>query len=455
MGSKDDLWRGICSLIIAVSTCATSIIPDIRDSKHQRQYGVSWPRSTDELDNVHTTPRKSHNATPCTLPSPNGQPRWPSHETHRRPHNSRLPLPLRARRHSTHDNPHRQPKTRPQIHNLRSTLRFLHGANNNMYHASCLRQLRTERTHCYRSTDLRRSRRTLTLHHQPDLHATGNQSNSSTLGMEQTILNHSQSLLRLHSPHAHRPHLLHRPSLLHTLHHHQRYRPHRPTRRLNILRRRSIPAHPPPSTQLPHPPQTSYMPILLSWRQRTQSRKIWHWKILILVTTSSLLTFGAAFRAGIAYVPRPKQNPAWYHDKAWFYVVNFAVEIIFVGIYAFVRVDRRFHVPDGSCGPGDYLRRSDGSLHGDLDRQLSRGSDGGGGRGLMRRRFLVVVMVMGMGCLSLRRLSRGGREGRRGRRGVDGVGGVGMLRWRERKVRSMLMQMLVRGRVRNCWRSRL
>merc|ERR1712225_161616 len=243
MGSKDDLWKGICSLIIAVSTCATSIIPDIRDSKHQRQYGVSWPRSTDELDNVHTTPRKSHNATPCTLPSPNGQPRWPSHETHRRPHNSRLPLPLRARRHSTHDNPHRQPKTRPQIHNLRSTLRFLHGANNNMYHASCLRQLRTERTHCYRSTDLRRSRRTLTLHHQPDL--------------------------------------LHRPSLLHTLHHHQRYRPHRPTRRLNILRRRSIPAHPPPSTQLPHPPQTSYMPILLSWRQRTQSRKIWHWKIQI------------------------------------------------------------------------------------------------------------------------------------------------------------------------------
>lgn len=100
-------------------------------------------------------------------------------------------------------------------------------------------------------------------------------------------------------------------------------------------------------------------------------------KILILVVTSSLLTFGAAFRAGIAYVPRPKQNPAWYHDKAWFYVVNFAVEIIVVAIYAFVRVDRRFHVPDGSSGPGDYLRRSDGSLHGDLDRQLSRGSDGG------------------------------------------------------------------------------
>ncbi|PVH83575.1 hypothetical protein DL98DRAFT_513091 [Cadophora sp. DSE1049] len=100
-------------------------------------------------------------------------------------------------------------------------------------------------------------------------------------------------------------------------------------------------------------------------------------KILILVVTSALLTFGAAFRAGIAYVPRPKQNPAWYHDKAWFYVVNFTVEILVVAIYAAVRVDRRFHVPDGSHGPGDYLRKNDGSVHGDLDRQLSRESDGG------------------------------------------------------------------------------
>jgi len=26
-----------------------------------------------------------------------------------------------------------------------------------------------------------------------------------------------------------------------------------------------------------------------------------------------------------------------------------------VYLYAFIRVDRRFHVPDGSHGPGDYL----------------------------------------------------------------------------------------------------
>ncbi|KAH7417935.1 hypothetical protein BKA64DRAFT_653189 [Cadophora sp. MPI-SDFR-AT-0126] len=100
-------------------------------------------------------------------------------------------------------------------------------------------------------------------------------------------------------------------------------------------------------------------------------------KIYILVITSAILTFGAASRAGIAYVPRPKENPAWYHDKAWFYAVNFSVEIIVVAIYAAVRVDRRFHIPDGSCGPGDYIRNNDGSVHGDLDRQLSRESDGG------------------------------------------------------------------------------
>ncbi|KAK0112786.1 hypothetical protein ONS95_014519 [Cadophora gregata] len=100
-------------------------------------------------------------------------------------------------------------------------------------------------------------------------------------------------------------------------------------------------------------------------------------KIWILVVTSALLTFGAAFRAGIAYVPRPKTDPAWYHDKACFYIVNFTVEIIVIAIFAAVRVDRRFHVPDGSRRPGDYLRRNDGSVDGDLDRRLSRNSDGG------------------------------------------------------------------------------
>lgn len=39
-------------------------------------------------------------------------------------------------------------------------------------------------------------------------------------------------------------------------------------------------------------------------------------KVQLLLFTSNILTLGAAFRAGIAYVPRPIANPAWYHSKA-------------------------------------------------------------------------------------------------------------------------------------------
>ncbi|KAK0661608.1 hypothetical protein QBC41DRAFT_382913 [Cercophora samala] len=77
-------------------------------------------------------------------------------------------------------------------------------------------------------------------------------------------------------------------------------------------------------------------------------------KVLLLVGSSLLLTLGAAFRAGIGFVPRPVTDPAWYHSKAAFYCFNFGVELVVVYGYAVARFDRRFHVPDGSSGPGDY-----------------------------------------------------------------------------------------------------
>lgn len=77
-------------------------------------------------------------------------------------------------------------------------------------------------------------------------------------------------------------------------------------------------------------------------------------KIFILLFSSVLLTLGAAFRAGVNYVPRPNSDPAWYDSKACFYVFNFTIEIIVVALYAIVRIDKRFHIPDGSHGPGDY-----------------------------------------------------------------------------------------------------
>jgi hypothetical protein len=85
-------------------------------------------------------------------------------------------------------------------------------------------------------------------------------------------------------------------------------------------------------------------------------------KIFILLSSSVLLTLGAAFRAGTNYVPRPSTNPAWYDSKPCFYLFNFTIEITVVALYAIVRIDKRFHIPDGSHGPGDYAGISKGEV---------------------------------------------------------------------------------------------
>ncbi|RDL39859.1 Uncharacterized protein BP5553_04199 [Venustampulla echinocandica] len=77
-------------------------------------------------------------------------------------------------------------------------------------------------------------------------------------------------------------------------------------------------------------------------------------KVFVLLFSTIILTLGAAFRTGTAFVPRPQTNPAWYHSKACFYGFNFVIEIIVVALYAIIRVDKRFHIPNGSRGPGDY-----------------------------------------------------------------------------------------------------
>jgi hypothetical protein len=79
-------------------------------------------------------------------------------------------------------------------------------------------------------------------------------------------------------------------------------------------------------------------------------------KIIILLVSSTVLTLGAAFRAGTSYVPRPITNPAWYHSKACFYLFDFTIDFSMIVFYAIVRVDKRFIVPNGSHGPGDYSR---------------------------------------------------------------------------------------------------
>lgn len=81
----------------------------------------------------------------------------------------------------------------------------------------------------------------------------------------------------------------------------------------------------------------------------------WRSKVRMLLASSVLLAFGAWWRAATNMLPeRLVSNPAWYQSKAAFYCVNFGIEIIIVYFYLLLRVDRRFHVPDGASQAGDY-----------------------------------------------------------------------------------------------------
>ena len=85
----------------------------------------------------------------------------------------------------------------------------------------------------------------------------------------------------------------------------------------------------------------------------------WRTKIWVLLTASTFLLLGTAFRAGTSFKnPRPIQHPAWYHAKWCFYFFDFTTEIIVVYLYLLLRVDRRFYIPNGSKGPGDYVREA-------------------------------------------------------------------------------------------------
>ncbi|KAK4452688.1 putative family c-likeg-protein-coupled receptor protein [Podospora aff. communis PSN243] len=86
-------------------------------------------------------------------------------------------------------------------------------------------------------------------------------------------------------------------------------------------------------------------------------------KMGLLMTTSLLLTLGAGFRAGVGFAPRPVWHLAWYHGKGPYYVFNFGIELVVVYMYGLARFDHRFHVPNGSKGPGDYAKGSGLSIN--------------------------------------------------------------------------------------------
>ncbi|GAP90380.2 hypothetical protein SAMD00023353_4900520 [Rosellinia necatrix] len=82
-------------------------------------------------------------------------------------------------------------------------------------------------------------------------------------------------------------------------------------------------------------------------------------KALINLASTCLCVLAAGFKAGTAWErPRPAADPAWYHGRPAFYVLGFVPELLVLALLTFSRVDRRFHVPDGSSRPGDYSRQA-------------------------------------------------------------------------------------------------
>lgn len=79
-------------------------------------------------------------------------------------------------------------------------------------------------------------------------------------------------------------------------------------------------------------------------------------KIVVLYIAATLICAGASWRAGTTWVtPVPRFHAVpWYHQKVYFYVFDFTVEVLTVYLYAFLRVDLRFYVPNGAHGPGSY-----------------------------------------------------------------------------------------------------
>ncbi|KAI0467640.1 hypothetical protein F4859DRAFT_493101 [Xylaria cf. heliscus] len=81
-------------------------------------------------------------------------------------------------------------------------------------------------------------------------------------------------------------------------------------------------------------------------------------KVLINMLATCICIFIAGFKAGVTWeTPRPLSNPAWYHSKPAFYVFYFVLELLVLSLLTFSRVDKRFHIPNGSKQPGDYSRR--------------------------------------------------------------------------------------------------
>jgi hypothetical protein len=81
-------------------------------------------------------------------------------------------------------------------------------------------------------------------------------------------------------------------------------------------------------------------------------------KVITLLISTVLLSIGAWYRCSITWqnsILRTQPLPG-YLGKGPFYILNFLFEFQTVMMYAILRVDQRWHIPNGAKGPGSYSK---------------------------------------------------------------------------------------------------
>ena len=98
----------------------------------------------------------------------------------------------------------------------------------------------------------------------------------------------------------------------------------------------------------------------------------WRSKVAILLSSATLLTLGASFpRWHELQEPSTSHRPCMVSSKMVLLLLQLhSRDHRRLPVALAVRVDRRFHIPNGSKGPGDY-RREGGDAEKDSDRPVS------------------------------------------------------------------------------------
>ncbi|KAK1598287.1 uncharacterized protein LY79DRAFT_666057 [Colletotrichum navitas] len=79
-------------------------------------------------------------------------------------------------------------------------------------------------------------------------------------------------------------------------------------------------------------------------------------KIVIVLTAATLLAIGAIYICAANYAVRPVWFPGWWQYKVCYYIFLYALELLVVLLYTLSRFDLRFHIPDGACKAGDFVK---------------------------------------------------------------------------------------------------